>query len=387
MKIVINALSARQGGGQTYLKNLLAYLPDRPDLELIVYAPTSLALPEDRRIRRGSTRWPTDNPLLRSIWERLALPRVLARERADLLFCPGGLLSLRVPAGCRSAVMFRNMIPFDARARRAVPIGLQRLRNWLLEHLMLDSMAKADLTIFISEFARKVIEARIRVPEAQTIPHGIGSAFRTLGQTIERPGQLPLGRYLLYVSKFDRYKHQTEVVQGFGRLPQDLQRQYTLVLVGETDHPSAARIDEMKDRWCVPGSVQLLGAVPYAQLPGFYQHAEAIVFASSCENCPNILLEALASGRPVLSSNVMPMPEFGGPGIEYFSPFDPDDIASALHRVLTDAQRAQGVAASGTAASRRFDWTQAAAATWVSLANLVHRPASPNARSHPATTP
>ena len=371
MKIVINALSARLGGGQTYLKNLLAHLPEQPGLDVLVYAPASLRLPEDRRIRRGVPSWSTDNPLLRSVWEKLALPRILARERAALLFCPGGLISTRAPAGCRTVTMFRNMTPFDERACRAEPLGLQRVRLRMLKHLMLASMARADLTIFISDFARQVIEARIRVREALTIQHGIGSAFRTQGQALERPGRLPPGKVVLYVSKFDSYKHQAEVVQGFARLPRDLQRQYTLVLVGETGHPSALRVEAMKDSLGLSGRVQLLGAVPHAELPALYHHAEAIVFASSCENCPNILLEGLASGRPVLSSNVMPMPEFGGPGIEYFSPFDPVDIARALQHVLTDPQRAGEVASAALSASRRFDWTESAARTWAALTRLA----------------
>lgn len=371
MKIVINALSARLGGGQTYLKNLFAHLPAQPDLEIVVYAPDSLRLPEDPRIRRGTTRWPTANPLLRSIWEQLALPRILARERADVLFCPGGLISTRVPPGCRTATMFRNMTPFDKSARQLVPFGLQRLRIWMLEHLMLRSMARADLTIFISDYARSVIDARIRVRQAETIPHGIAPIFRTHGATMERPPSLPVGKYVLYVSKFDSYKHQNEVVQGFSRLPRELQQQYTLVLVGENDHPSAAHIAATKDSLCVPGSVLLLGAVPYADLPAYYHHAEAIVFASSCENCPNILLEGLAAGRPVLSSNVMPMPEFGGNGIEYFSPFDPDDIAQALQRVLTDPQHARKVATAALVESRRFEWMESAYRTWKSLIHLA----------------
>ena len=377
MKIVINALSARLGGGQTYLKNLLAHLPESPDIDILVYAPDSLRLPNDPRIRRGTTRWPTANPLLRSIWEKLALPRILARERADVLFCPGGLISTRVPSGCRTATMFRNMTPFDKHARHLVPFGLQRLRIWTLEHLMLRSMARADLTIFISDYARSVIEARIRVRQAQTIPHGIAPIFRTHGATMKRPASLPVGKYVLYVSKFDSYKHQKEVVQGFSRLPRELQQQFTLVLVGETDHPSANQIAATKDDLCVPGSVMLLGAVPYVDLPAYYHHAAVIVFASSCENCPNILLEGLAAGRPVLSSNVMPMPEFGGNGIEYFTPFDPDDIARSLQRVLTVPQYANQVANAALMESRRFDWRESADRTWAELIHLARegRPA------------
>jgi glycosyltransferase involved in cell wall biosynthesis len=70
----------------------------------------------------------------------------------------------------------------------------------------------------------------------------------------------------------------------------------------------------------------------------------------------------------------MPMPEFGGPRIEYFSPFDPDDIARALTRVLTDAPHAAAVADAALAESRRFDWTDSAARTWDALLQLGRTP-------------
>ena len=59
MKIVINAFSARLGGGQTYLRQLLTRLPDDAGLEITLFAPKSLILPDDPRIVRGETRWPT----------------------------------------------------------------------------------------------------------------------------------------------------------------------------------------------------------------------------------------------------------------------------------------------------------------------------------------
>ena len=162
MKMVINALSARLGGGQTYLKNLLDNLPEQSDLDILVYVPVSLRLPEDLRIRRGTTRWPTENPLLRTVWEVFHLPRILAHEKAQALFCPGGVVVTRVPAGCKTVTMFRNMIPFDRHALSRMPFGLQGIRNSLLKRVMLRSMARADLTIFISNYARNIIEGLIR---------------------------------------------------------------------------------------------------------------------------------------------------------------------------------------------------------------------------------
>ncbi len=364
MKIVVNALSARLGGGQTYLRNLFSHLPAGANLEFIVYAPSSLALPADPRIQRATTAWPTTNPLLRTLWERWGLRSRLARESANVLFCPGGVVATQPPLGCQVVTMFRNMIPFDARVRRSVPPGFQRIRNWLLHRVMLRSMAQADLTIFISDHARALIESLTSIRRAVTIPHGVGAAFRTAGATLPRPAGAPVLSYLLYVSRFDVYKHHWELIEAYARLPPSLRDRHPLVLVGEADMPPAPQVRALIEQLQLAQQVHIVGAVPYAELPAWYHHARAIIFASSCENCPNILLEALGAGRPIACSNVAPMPEFGGDAVEYFSPFDPQDVQRALIRVLTDAPHAGYLAAAAAARSQHYDWARTAARTW-----------------------
>lgn len=371
MKIVINALSARQGGGQTYLKNLLAHLPEQEDLELLVYAPESLRLPEERRIRRCSTSWPTENPLLRTVWERLVLPTILRREHADVLFCPGGVVATQAPAGCKTVTMFRNMMPFDQQALRKIPFGLQKIRNFLLKRVMLRSMAGADLTIFISEYARGFIERLTSIRHAVTIAHGIGDAFRTHGKAVPRPAWLPDGEYLLYVSKFDGYKHQLEVVTAFAALPPEIRLRYKLVLAGEADEIFARQVTAFVRSHGLESSVIIAGAIPYAELPGVYHHARLNLFASSCENCPNILLEAMGAGRPVLCSNVMPMPEFGADAVEYFSPFDSASLARVMLSVLSNAERELQLANASARRSSDFDWRQTAVRTWNAIFDVV----------------
>lgn len=371
LKVVLNAFSARLGGGQTYISNLLRHIPDRDDLELLVYAPDSLRLPEHARIKRCITRWPTTNPIARAIWEWFALPSVLRRESVDVLFCPGGSINTKPPNRCKTVTMFRNMIPFDPRVRKSLPLGLQRIRNWVLERIMLKSMATADLTIFISGYARSVIEGRIRLKKAITIPHGIGEAFRVHGKLLERPEIAPPGSYLLYVSRFDVYKHHYEVVSAYAKVPETLRRRFKLLLVGECEMPEAIRVQGLISRLGLQDQVRILGPIPYGDLPALYRHAYLVLFASSCENCPNILLEAMAAGRPVLSSNVMPMPEFGGDAVAYFSPFDSEDIKAAIVKVLEDEQYAGELATAAVKRSQQYDWSITAAATWQCISELA----------------
>ena len=371
MKIVINAFSAKLGGGRTYLHNLLTRLPDNAALDIRIFCPDDLLLPADPRIRRETTSWLTSNPLLRALWEKIALPRFLAARNADILFCPGGVVATKAPKGVKVVTMFRNMIPFDTELVQAMPWGLMRLRNIILKRVMLKSMSEADLTIFISDHARSVIEALTQIPNPHTIPHGISELFRQQEVMPARPAAAPEGRYILYVSRFDVYKHHDKVVEGYAALPANMRDHYKLVFLGETSlppfEPVQARISELS----LVDAVLIGGVIPYDSLPAWYAHADAILFASSCENCPNILLESLAAGRPVLSSDVMPMPEFGGPGLVYFSPFDPQSIAKALAETLISPERAGEVATAARERSRLYDWAITADRTWAAIVTLA----------------
>lgn len=370
VKVVINAYSARQGGGQTYLINLLANLPSGGAIVVEVFAPRYLKLPLNLGIRRVETRWPTENPLMRALWERFALPKYLKRTRADALFCPGGLVVTEVPEGCRAVTMFRNMTPFDPVGMGAVPFGLQRLRLRMLRRLMLASMRKADLTIFISEHARKVIERLAYIPNPLTIPHGVADCFRGGAAAPSRPAAAGSEPYLLYVSKLDNYKHHQEVVTAFSMLPEGLKASHRLLLIGEAEGKLAERVRKVIRERGLVGRVLMLGSVPYSDLPAFYLNSKANIFASSCENCPNIMLEALASGRPLLSSDVDPMPEFGGPDIGYFSPFEPRSIAASMRMVLEDDSVSARWARAAQERGSRYDWSRTARDTWRAILNL-----------------
>ncbi len=375
MRMVIDALSARQGGGQTYLHNLLESFPRTGD-EILLLVPSSFRLevkhPDVRLLRVGA--W-AENPLLRTLWQHFVLPRLLARLRADVFFCPGGLIGTRAPMSCRTATMFRNMIPFDPVQRERYRYGYTRIRNWLLERLFLSSMTRADLVIFISEYARRVIDRRApgNIRNAVVIPHGVAERFRDRGDPPPRPGWLPAGEYLLYVSSIDVYKAQREVVQAYAllRAQRPETREYLVLAGPENDHDYAHTVRAEIARHGLGKQVIMTGAISYEELPGLYRYAAAHIFASESENCPNILLEAMVSGRPVLSSNFPPMPEFGGDAVIYFDPRQPQDLAQRLIELLDDPGAMENLGRRAILRAERYDWNIAARATRNALATLA----------------
>lgn len=369
----MNGLSARWGGAQTYLINLLHFLPEETPVDVFVLAPDSLPLPRDRNnIKRIPVAWPVENPFTRAGWEKIQLPKVLRQVGADVLFCPGGIIGGSVPPGCKTVAMFRNMLPFDPMGR-AYPLGYMRMRHWILEKLMLQSMLEADLVIFISEFARQVIEDRAgrRLKNTVVIPHGISPSFRNVdGNNSRRPDWLMPGDYLLYVSNIDFYKAQLEVVQAYALLKRRRSTREKLFLVGPEAPDYGRRVRTEIHRLGLDEDVVITGTMPYEQMPELYHHALVNIFASRCENCPNILLEALAAGRPVVASNRPPVPEIAGAAAVYFDPTCPAELAEKLSWVLEDPARMQDLSTQARERSFRYDWQRTAAATWKAIEHL-----------------
>ena len=374
-RVVIDALSARCGGGETYLRNLLQHSQDNGCSEILVLtsAPSRPPLANDT-IRSIRVPRYLRNPLLRAIWARVALRRLLRKFEADVFFSPGGVLPVQPPKGCRTAVMFRNMLPFDTSQRRRFPLGVERVRLWALRRALLRSMQKADLVIFVSEFGRKVIEAESRGQLKGTIviPHGVSAFFRAVaedrrispGKTLERP-------YLLYVSSMVPYKAQIEVVRGYALLKKRRRTKEKLLLAGWDFPAYAAKVRQEVGKLGLGDDVLVLGPVPYEELPSLYQRAVINIFASECENCPNVLLEAMAAGQPVVCSNRPPMPEFAGAAAIYFNPSSPEDLAEKLLWLLDRPDLLEDFGCRARERSLLFDWGKTADLTWRSIADLV----------------
>jgi glycosyltransferase involved in cell wall biosynthesis len=121
------------------------------------------------------------------------------------------------------------------------------------------------------------------------------------------------------------------------------------------------------ERLGLQGDVVLAGNVPYDDLPAVYSHATINLFASECENCPNILLEAMGSGRPLLSSDRPPMPEFAGDAAVYFDPSSPEDLAGKMDHLLDSAELRAVLSSKVRERAKRFRREDSALRTWRAL--------------------
>ena len=129
-EVMINALSARSGGGQTYLINIIKYFK-RKDLKLTILLTQGTDLKfENSEIEIYEAPSITRNPIIRQMWEIVFLPWILFDRKIDIFFCPGGVIPFMVYFRGKIVTMFRNMLPFDEIQKSKYKFGLIKFRIW-----------------------------------------------------------------------------------------------------------------------------------------------------------------------------------------------------------------------------------------------------------------
>lgn len=375
--IGIDATNLRQGGGRTHLIELLrAAKPDVHGVKRIVVwgGKETLAALDDSEWLKKVNPLELDGGLLRRThWQRFALSPAAAAEGCDLLFVPGGSYA---GDGHTVVTMCQNMLPFEWQELRRFGWSWTTLKLLLLRYTQSRTFRSVAGVVFLTRYAQAQVVKVIGHPKGAEviIPHGLNKRF-----SMEPRPQRPIEEYctdrpyrLLYVSSVDPYKHPWYLVEAVARLRRETQWPLVLDLVGPAFRPSLTRLNSCLRQFDPEGAwVRYHGSVPYSELHRKYAQADLGVFASSCENMPNILLETMAAGLPVACSNRGPMPEILKDAGVYFDPEDPNQIASALRKLVVSPDTRAEMAASSYLATKAYTWERCANDTFEFLAGTI----------------
>lgn len=339
MILGIEASNIRAGGGLTHLTEILTNI-EQQEIgfdKVIVWASTSTLakLPERDWLMKKSNTMIDRSFVTALIWQILFFKREARNENCSLVFAPGSTFI----SGFRPFVtLSQNMLPFEKEESSRFKSRIARLRFKMLNLTQSLTFKRANGLIFLTNYARDYITKAIHVDTANTtiIPHGISTFF--LNNPKE---QKAFGTYnqrnpyrLLYVSIVTVYKHQWNVVKAVSELRR---KGYPVVLdlVGpKTDEGFALLKPVMESEDAEQQFIFYHGMADKEQLKDFYQQADAFVFASSCENMPIILIEAMTAGLPIACSDRGPMPEVLKENGFYFDPENVSSISDALIRMM-----------------------------------------------------
>ena len=172
------------------------------------------------------------------------------------------------------------------------------------------------------------------------------------------------------MSAIHDYKRPWHVAEAAARV-REAGAPVALEFVGPPYAPSMARLTAAIERFDPRGAfITVTPGVAHGELVQRYRSADAFVFASTCENMPNSLLEAMAAGLPIACSDREPMTGILQDAGVYFDPESPASIAAAMDRLMADAALRAGSSAAAHARAEPYDWARCARDTFDFLARV-----------------
>ena len=254
------------------------------------------------------------------------------------------------------------------------PQHQKRLNYWYLNATMPLYCRRADAIITVSESSKRDIVAhygldpeRVNVIYEAAAPEFVPAPPDDVAD-VRRRYSLP-ERYMIHVGTIEPRKNLSRLLEAIQRL-REAGITIPLVVVGGRGWLYDDFFQRL-ERSNVRDAVFFPGYVPSADLPLIYSAATVAVMPSVYEGFGLPVLEAMACGTPVVSSNASSLPEMGGEAARYFDPYDVDAMAGAIHEVWIDEPQRGEMSEKGLAQAARFSWDRAAEQTWAVYESIL----------------
>ncbi|MBZ0269341.1 glycosyltransferase family 4 protein, partial [bacterium] len=236
-----------------------------------------------------------------------------------------------------------------------------------MRRLISRAVRAADRVVTDSEHVRADLVRRLRVPEDKLtcVPLGVSDEFRpsSAGDVAKVREAFGLPRpYVLFVGNLEPRKNLPGLLRAFRAVRSRAPEPLDLVVCGKIAWKSGSLLKEL-NAGDLAGSVHLTGYVRSADLPALYTGASVFAFPSFWEGFGFPVLEAMACGTPVVTSNVSSLPGVAGDAALLVDPRDPEEIADAIALLLTDEATRNELVRKGHERVQGFQWSRTARGT------------------------
>lgn len=224
-----------------------------------------------------------------------------------------------------------------------------------LKYVIAYLSSKAKKIITVSNFSKAEIvrELRIAPQQVEVVYNGLDASFasNTESASFGRP-------YFFYIGNRRKYKNIIKMMQAFSKA--NIPKDYILVMSGDTD----AELDREINLLGIADRVKFLGVITDQELPKIYKGAYALLFVPLKEGFGLPLIEAMASGTPVITSNTSSLPEIAGDAAVLVDALEVDSISAGVEQVVNDTELYNKLIEMGYERAKLFNWDDTAKQTW-----------------------
>lgn len=369
-----SVLGEGQGGASGYIEGLLPKVlgDDRVD-ELVAYVAdwyepaASWAHP-----KLTVHRWPVPKSRpARVAFEQMALPPLAMRDRLDVLFSTSNYRPLLYP--------WPTVVALHAVQHFLLDGGIGRARNAYLKFAIPRSVRGADMVVAVTDTLRLEAISLFDLDPGRIMTVHMGPspwARELLDTDLEEIAsyRTPDGSpYVLSISRLYALKNHRRLIEAFAQVVGDGSLPHKLVVVGGDADVTRAELAAVAARAGIADRVLFLGRVQQELVPGLYRGADAVAYVSLYETFGHPVLEAFATGAPVITSTAGATGEVAGGAGRLVDPREVNDIAAGLREVLSDPARRAALRAAGLKRVRDFSWETCARGTVDALERALRR--------------
>jgi len=293
------------------------------------------------------------------IWEQFHLPKMIKKEGIELLHCTSNTAPIRLEVPL--IVTVHDLIYFETHPFMAVGYSpYQRFgnyyRRWVVSRIL--ESARRILTVSqfeLSNFVRMFPD----LPEGkvQVIYNSIGSHFQPISDEdelnrVRERYQLP-ARFIIMLGNTDPKKNTANAVRSFVRSIPQIDPSIQLVL-GDLNSRVIESWLSSEERAQAQNRIHFTGYIDNLDLPAILSMADLLYYPSKRESFGIPILEGMASGCPVISSNTSSMPEIGGSAARYVNPEDVEHMHAVLVELINNEPLRREMRESGLIRARDF---------------------------------
>lgn len=360
--VAIDARKIRDFGIGTYIRNLVRELAELDGENRYVL----LTGPPGKEVLTGlpdNFEVVVQRSPVYSMREQLTLSWTLLRLRVDLYHATHYVLPMVVP--CKAVVTIHDIIHL------LYPEFLpNRLAFYYATRMIRRSLNRGERVISVSETTKRDLMKYFQIggDKIEVVHNGIEDVFRqelTIDDRDRWLKNLGLERpYVLFVGNAKKpHKNLDNVVKAYARalkMQQDLP--HRLVCVGDRTGVEW-KVRQRAAQLGIEDRIVLLGHVAQEALPAIYQGAALFLFPTLYEGFGLPVVEAMASGLPVITSNTSALKEIGAGYADLVNPLDVEGMAKAVVRCLSDADHRESLKKLGRRRAQDFHWRKAAEKT------------------------
>src|SRR3989449_6075381 len=373
LRVLFSAVSAKSGGSAVYIKNLsrCRTLKESPHqfIFLVPPGPANSLGDLSANIRVIATTAGLGSPWKRFLWDQLVLRRIVNEQKVDVLVSASDFGMFLPP--CREILMIGNSLYFSSFYSKQILRRKSfkfRLQLFLRRCLVSLSVMSAKVVVTPSQSMMTLIKQVSASLDGKLFVNHLGVPMEHFSRH-----QVPNLREckvnggkrfrILYVSEYNDHKNLTVLLNAVLILrDQGIDDCLLVSTVDPWQFPDVEIVTRKEDHALavhplISPFVKFTGLVPYEDVPKLYAQSDLFVFPSLAESFGYPLVEAMASGLPVLAADIPICREICGEAAIYFNPLNAEDLAQRIITLRDNPERRKELGALGRKrAIEQFDW-------------------------------